>query len=241
LEHINVVRGRTAHSVRSDIDRFAQRGLAVESLYSAFTHSFTPELHMSAVGGYLEEMYGGFGGEVLYRPFRKRFALGAESWIALKRDPFVPLNMGVTGEGVFSGHVNAWYDLPVADLTLKGGVGRYLAEDAGASLALQKQFRNGARLEGFATFTNRSDIDPFGGATHSWNGLRLTLPLGGYKYTPEEAVFRLRAEPFGRDSGQRLDNPLPLYDLTEPFSYGHMTRYWDDIVMREREALGQKP
>ena len=26
--------------------------------------------------GYLEEMYGGIGGEVLYRPFNKRYALG---------------------------------------------------------------------------------------------------------------------------------------------------------------------
>lgn len=234
LEHINAVRGHTAQPVRSDIDRFAQRGLAVENLYSAFTHSFTPELHMSAVGGYLEEMYGGVGGEVLYRPFRKRFALGAESWIALKRDPFMPLNMGFTGTGALSGHVNAWYDLPAADLTLKGSIGRYLAEDTGASLALQKRFGNGALLEGLATFTNQSDLDPFGGATHSWNGLRLTLPLGGYAYAPENAQIRLRAEPFGRDSGQRLDNPLPLYALTEPFSYNHMTRYWDDILMQEQ-------
>ncbi|MCB1562028.1 MAG: YjbH domain-containing protein [Alphaproteobacteria bacterium] len=233
LKGINAVRGRAEHPVRSDIDLFAARGLAVENLYSAFTHSFTPELHMSLIGGYLEEMYGGLGGEVLYRPFRKRFALGAESWITLKRNPLVPLNMGFTGEGALSGHVNAWYDLPSVDLTLKGSVGRYLAEDVGASLALQKRFRNGALLEGLVTFTDKSDIDPFGGVTQSWNGLRLTLPLGGYAYAPENAQIRLRAEPFGRDSGQRLDNPLSLYELTEPFSYSHMVRYWDDILMQD--------
>lgn len=230
LGNITALRPRAFLPVRSDVDLFAQRGLAVDTLYSAFTHSFRPDLHLSLIGGYLEEMYGGLGGEVLYRPFGPRWAFGAESWLALKRDPLVPLNLGFNGDHVLTSHINGWYDIPGMGVTIKGSAGRYLAGDTGASLRLSRNFKNGVMLEGFVSVSNQGDFDLFGGSTHAEHGIRLSLPLGGYKYMPSGASIRLRAEPFGRDSAQRLQNPLPLYELTEPFSYAHITRHWPDIT-----------
>lgn len=230
LEDLNQSRPRTPLPVRSNVDDFAQQRLAVETMFSAFTHSFRPDLHLALLGGYLEEMYGGLGGEILYRPFDSRLAVGAESWLSLKRDPLTAFNLGFNGDRLLTGHVNLWYDLPLWDMTARLSAGRYLAEDTGATLGLQKHFENGSLLEAFVTMTGLRDADPFGNAAHAYNGLRLSVPLGGYKYVPRNTDINLKAEPFGRDAGQRLENPLPLYELTQPFTAQHMARNWNGMA-----------
>lgn len=185
---------------------------------------------MHLTGGYLEEMYGGLGGEILYRPFGKRFAFGADAWLARKRDPETFLNTGYTYDGLLTGHINGWYDFPDRDLTLQARFGRYLAEDFGATLSLQKGFENGAKLEGFVTVSNDADFDLFGGTTHAYHGVRLSLPLGSVRYVPSGSELRISAAPFGRDIGQSLDAPIKLYDTTEALSYDHIARYWKDMT-----------
>lgn len=230
LDNLNTARVWTPLPVRSNVDRFARNRIAIDEMYVAFTHSIRSDLHVSAIGGYLEEMYGGIGGEILYRPFESRWALGAEMWEALKREPSIPLAAGFNGDHLLSGHLNAWYDAPGMDLVVGAKLGRYLAEDWGGTLSIQKKFENGATLQGFVTVTDNADPDPFGGTTHAVNGVRLTLPLGGFKHMPRNSSIQLRAEPFGRNSGQSIQNPLPLYDLTEPFSQAHIVRNWGDVA-----------
>ncbi|MCC7305886.1 MAG: YjbH domain-containing protein [Alphaproteobacteria bacterium] len=230
LGKLNELRFPSPLPVRGNVDAFASRRIALDRLYTTFTHSFSPELHLAVTGGYLEEMYAGLGGEILYRPFGSRFAVGAEIWEALKREPSTPLNTGFNGDHLLTGHVNAWYDIPKMDLTFNARLGRYLAEDLGGTFALQKNFKNGAHLEGFITATDLADPDPFGGTTHIHHGIRLALPLGGFKYMPRGAGISFKAEPFGRDSGQPLENPVPLYALTEPFSKQHMARQWEEVL-----------
>ena len=106
----------------------------------------------------------------------------------------------------------------------------FTGEDIGGSFALQKRFRNGAMLEGYVTLTDQSDFDLFGGTTHADHGLRLSLPLGGFKYATQNSKINTTLAPFGRDIGQNIRNPLPLYDLTESFSTRHMAEYWSDIT-----------
>lgn len=230
LNKITKFRPRAILPVRSNEDRFAIRTFGLDTQYINFTHSFRSDLHMSLMGGYLEEMYGGFGGEMLYRPHGKRWALGAESFIALKRDPETAFNLGFNGDSLLTGHVQGWYDIPNWDLTVNAKAGRYLAEDFGASIGLQKNFKNGAKLEGFVTLSDNADFDLLGGTTHSYHGMKFTFPLGGYKYIPRNTALNIAAAPFGRDIGQALNNPMPLYTLTDPFTLDHMSEYWDEVV-----------
>lgn len=232
LERIRQIRPNAVHPVRSNVDEFAERRLSIEHSYLAFTHSFRSDLHLSLIGGYLEEMYAGAGAEILYRPFGSRLALGAEIWDAVKRNPYSSFNGSFTNDKVVTGHLNAWYDLPHHDITLGAKFGRFLGEDVGAQFTLSKNFENGASLEGFVTLSNKSDYDLFGGTTHSYNGVRLTLPFGGFKYMPRGAQVRTEISPFGRDIGQSIKNPIPLYEITEPFSYSHMQKNWNKIIPR---------
>ncbi|MGH1398902.1 MAG: YjbH domain-containing protein [Alphaproteobacteria bacterium] len=233
LHKLDKIRPQTILPVRSDIDDFADRFVSVEKSFGALTHTIAPDLHIMSASGYLEEMYAGIGGETLYRPFDKRFAIGGEAWLALKRDPHSVLNLGLTGDHLISGHINAWYDIPELDLTLNGKFGRYLAEDIGATLALSKNFKNGASLSGYVTMTDNSEPDLFGGEVHFDHGIKLSVPLGGYiggyKYAPHTRL-NLTTAPFGRDLGQSLKNPLPLYDLSTPLSKSHYIQNWKDIT-----------
>ena len=89
---------------------------------------------------------------------------------------------------------------------------------------------NGVKVRGFITATDLEDVNMFGAPANLYSGLEITLPFGDRCYLPPGSALRLAASPLGRDAGQSLDNPLPLYDLTEPFSERHILRHWNDIT-----------
>lgn len=230
LSGLSSVRPAPYYSVRGDVEAFAQRSISLERLFTAYTHSPRPDLHLKLIGGYLEEMYAGAGGEILYRPFDSRFTIGAEGWLALKRDPYTVMNTGLRGDRQITGHINGWYELPYWDTALHASFGRYLGGDVGTTIGLNKNFENGVKLESYLTLTNKDDLDLFGGTTNTASGVRLSLPLGGFRYAPQNANIKLRAESLGRQTGQKLDAPLPLYDLTEPFTLKHMQDHWSGVT-----------
>lgn len=229
LDDLDEIRPPKLLPVRSDVDEFVESSLSIEHAYIALPHTLAPDVHTILTAGYLEEMYAGFGGEILYRPFDKRFAIGAESWLALKRDPDAFMNYGLNGDHLLTAHINGRYDIPRADVTIGLKAGRYLAEDIGFTASLQKNFKNGAILQGHITVSDQADFDAFGGTTHADHGIRLTLPLGGYKYAPSTDI-RLITAPLGRDIGQSIQSPLPLYDLTTPLTAAHIIQHWDEIT-----------
>lgn len=230
LHHLRDYRPRAILPVRSNVDEFAARTIAVERSFISWMTTVKPDLHVSLTGGMLEEMYGGFGGEVLYRPFGKTFAIGAEAYQVFKRDPYTDLNLGFNGDHLLTGHLQAWYEFPDSDLTVQARLGRYLAADIGGTLALQKRLHNGAAIEAFVTATDAADFDIFGSTTHLYSGLKFRLPLGNVKYIPEGSEVRVAAAPLGRDTGQALDAPIKLYEISEPLSYRHIAQHWTGIV-----------
>ncbi|QQG36988.1 MAG: YjbH domain-containing protein [Micavibrio aeruginosavorus] len=229
LDHLNDLRVPSLLPVRSDIDRFTEDKFALNTLYAGWVRTIAPDLHIAAAAGYLEEMYAGAGGDILYRPFGATWAIGAEGWLALKRDPDSRLHKGLSGDTVFTGHMKGYYEFPETDLTAEIRAGRYLNEDWGGTFALAHRFDHGLQVRGFMTASNQSEFDIFGGRTNVYSGLSLTLPIGNVPLALQNSIMRLSAAPFGRDAGQALANPVDLYTLTEPLSYRHITRYWNDI------------
>lgn len=218
--------------VRSDIDFYAQQRLSVDQSFASWIHSFNTDFHLAATAGYLEEMYAGYGGEFLYRPFGNNFAIGIEGWNAYKRIPGSVLNLDLDlyDDVDFTGHFNAYYEIPDSPLTFQARFGKYLAGDYGATLGLERRFKNGAKLGGFATFTNENDQDIFGGESHIYSGLQFSLPIGNIPYVPSGSHMRFDVAQLGRDSGQAVEKPISLYDITEPVSYRSTLQSWSDIV-----------
>lgn len=230
LDHLNTLRPRALLPVREDIDIFTQNRIVVDRAYLGWFKTLKTDLHAMAAVGYLEEMYGGAGGELLYRPFGKTYAIGVEAWQVFKRDPYADMAQGFTGDSLLTGHINAWYEIPDTELTLHARFGRYLAEDVGGTLSLSRKFTHGGSVEAFATATNGADFDLFGGTTHIYSGLRLSLPLGNVKPLPRGSAMRMTVAQIGRQSGQSLDRPMPLYEVTEPFSLRRIAADWNSIA-----------
>lgn len=181
--------------------------------------------------GYLEEGYAGLGGEILYRPFSSRFALGAEIWNVTPRQADTLLNMGLyAGQNSITGHLNGWYDLPHHDMTIHARAGRFIAGDVGGSLGLEKTFKNGAKLTGLVSISNYSDTDIYGGTTHAYHSLKLSLPLGSIPYNPTGSEVRTEIAPFDRVKAQSINPPQRLFEMTENFTLDHMAKHWTNIL-----------
>ncbi|NQZ13842.1 MAG: YjbH domain-containing protein [Alphaproteobacteria bacterium] len=224
----NLPQGINNKSTRRNTESFTAQRTHVEDAYLSWLHSLNTNTHISFTSGLLEEMFAGIGGEILYRPFGKRYALGAEIWRATPRDPFSTLD--TYDDYRTTGFLNAWYELPDKRTTLYGKVGQYLAEDFGATLGIQTSFRNGATLKGFVTGSEQSDRDIFGGDTNIHAGMRLSLPIGNIPFMPDGSAITTTIEPIGRDVGQVLDKPIDLYETTEPLSYRALSRDWSDLL-----------
>ncbi len=215
---------------RSDVDAYTKRRFYLERAYGGMRKTILDDVFLSYSGGLLDEMYAGYGGEVLYRPFGKTFALGFEGWQVFKRDPSDMWGLTANSEPRVTGHFNLFYEVPETDMTAYAKVGQYLGGDTGVTLGLDRQFNGGATLGGIITATKESDYDTLGGATHFYSGIQLKVPLGNVPYVPEGSEVITTFHPQGRDAGQFLDNPEPLYKVTEPVSYRAASRSWNRLL-----------
>ncbi len=218
---------------RNDERLFAQKRFAVDRASLSKNYSFK-DVHTSLSIGYLEEMFAGLGGEILYRPYKKTYALGLEGWHVHRRDPTSNFNLKLLDNSDrWTGHINTYYELPNKNTTLHAKVGRYLGEDFGGTLALSHIFLNGINLTGSVTATNKDNQDVFGGTDNALWGLRATIPLKHKrlpKYLKKACCdIDFNITPLARDTGQTLKTPFPLYQTSESLSYRHLIQNWDDI------------
>jgi len=215
---------------RADVGEFAEKRITLNRSYMSWMHTIRPNLHIALTGGYMEEMYAGIGGEILYRPFDSPFAIGGEFWNVFKRDADSTLALGFTGYNALTGHLNLFYDIPDTDITAFAKVGSYIAGDIGVTGGAQMQFDNGMKARAYLTATSAESKDIFGGDRNIIGGFQLAVPLGSIKFIPEGSEARVNFEPMGRDDGAIVDKPLSLYDVTEPMSYRHLGRNWQGVL-----------
>ncbi len=230
LDKLEDLRPAAIIPIRSDVADFAETRVSLDQAHISYTHTIVPEVHAAISAGYLEEFFAGFGGEILYRPIRSRFAIGIEGWQTYRRDPNTTLNAGLNGTVFRSGHANIWYDIPSQDITAKFSAGRFIAGDQGISFGLEKRFMNGATLNGQVSISNASDPDLFGSTTHAYHSVNLKLPLGSLPYVPTGSAITNQIAPFGRDIAQKIRKPIDLYARTDSFTVDHMAKHWQEIL-----------
>lgn len=217
--------------VRSDIELFAKRHIALDTAILAYTHSFGADFHVMGSAGYLDENFVGLGVQGLYRPPQSRLALGAQFWRAYKRNPYTVMNMDIND--THSHHVallEGWYDFHKYDVTLHAQAGRFLGGDNGVNLALEKNFKNGVILSGSLAVSNKKQYDALGGQTQAAPRLGLKIPLGGLKYIPAGSGTNIKVEGMGDDLAQNINAPFNLYGLTTPLGIKHIADHWDEII-----------
>lgn len=200
-------------AVRSDSFRYLQESDArVQRL--TFSHYGRPaeNFYSRLTFGYLERMYAGLSGEVLWRPVDSRLGLGIEVNHVYQRD--FDGGLGLRDYEVTTGHVSLYYDL-TDDFAVQVDAGRYLAGDYGATFSLERVFDNGWRVGAFATFTDVSFRD-FGEGSFD-KGITLEIPLGHIAGNATRNSIGATVRPLLRDGGARLSVQGRLNDLVADY------------------------
>ncbi|WP_337876526.1 YjbH domain-containing protein [Elioraea sp.] len=197
-------------NVRTDVGRYLDATrLPLLSLTAERIWAAGPDLFARATVGYLEMMYGGVQGEVLWRPVDRAYALGADlAWVK-SRD--YDQGFGFRNYETCTGHVSLYLDLPYRDLYAVLRAGRYLARDWGVTLELGRRFDSGIEIGGFATFTTAS-FEAFGEGSFD-KGIYLRVPFDLFG-TPTPSRGTVTVRPLIRDGGQRLAVERPLWEVT---------------------------
>lgn len=206
----NVKDGRASNSVlphvRTDQVEYAQYSTTLNNLFAARQWRPGRNLYARVTGGYLETMYGGLSGEVLWKPVSSPLALGVEANYVKKRD-FDQL-FGFQDYDVITGHATAYYEFGGGYMG-QLAVGRYLAGDVGATLSLQRTFDNGWVVGAFATKTDVS-AEEFGEGSFD-KGIMFRIPVGWFLGKPSQQTFGTTIRPVQRDGGQMVHVPGRLY------------------------------
>jgi len=193
--------------VRSDIKEYLAEGTtALTELNLNYTFAIAPEVYGHVYGGLMEEMFGGVGGEVLYVPFGKDWAVGLDlNWVQ-QRD--YDQWFDFQDYDVVTGHVTAYYHYSPLDMDMSVKAGRYLAGDIGTTFQVSRTFDSGIAVGAFASFTDVS-AEEFGEGRFD-KGIYFYIPLDQLyvKYVRSAIAWAWR--PTIRDGGQILNIPQPL-------------------------------
>ncbi|MEH6831121.1 MAG: YjbH domain-containing protein [Sulfitobacter sp.] len=194
--------------VRTDGIRYAQaRDTSISNLYVSRQWKAGPDLYARVTAGYLEKMFGGVSAEMLWKPVGSRLALGVEANY-VKQRAFEKI-LGFQDYSVATGHASAYYEFNNG-FTGQLDVGRYLAGDVGATVSLEREFKNGWRVGGFFTLTDVSAED-FGEGSFD-KGITLTVPIDWLIGKPDQRTASTTLRPLTRDGGARLNVPERLYE-----------------------------
>lgn len=227
FDKLRIPSNSTLPRVRSDIKEYLREGrTAIPYLQGDYTFNIAPSLYGHVYGGLLEEMFGGVGGEVMYRPYDANWALGVDINYARQRD-FDQL-FSFRDYGVVTGHVTAAYHLETLDLDAVVKAGRYLAKDWGATFQLSRSFDSGITIGAFATKTNVSAAQ-FGEGSFD-KGIFLTIPLDILYVRSVRSGIGILWRPLIRDGGQMLIIRRPLLATTAAANMYTVRRDWRDIL-----------
>jgi hypothetical protein len=213
--------------VRSDFGQYYDKGANGISLLDAtYRTRLASDVYAEVKGGYLEDMFMGAGGQVLWRPNGQRWSLGADVYQVWQRS-FDRL-FGVRPYNVVTGHLSVYYESPWYGINVQMHAGRYLAGDWGGTLQISREFATGIEIGAFATFTN-VPFSQFGEGSFD-KGVVVRIPLEWILPINTQSTGNLDFRPLTRDGGQRLVGDDSLYDETRRYSYGEIDGHIDDIV-----------
>lgn len=192
---------------------FKNRPLRLDAAYYARLFSLPhPGWYGQAYAGYLELMYAGAGGELLYRPLDATWAIGLDVNEARQRQP--DSELGLRNYRATTGHLTYYQRLPsLWDTALKVSAGQYLAGDRGVTVTFSKRFASGVTAGAFAAKTNVTAAEVGEGSFHK--GIFLTIPLDFTSRQASRYDSTVQWIPIQRDAGAMLLRPQTLWQITE--------------------------
>ena len=213
--------------VRTEIVSYLQSSseyinhLQLDYIFSPFKQTF---VKLSA--GIFEQMYGGYGGEILYTPFDRNFSVGYENYNVKRRA--YDGKFDFFDYRVITDHFNFNYYQPKLNVLAKLSYGNYLAGDQGYTLDLSRKMTSGWRAGFYFTRTDVS-FAQFGEGSFD-KGFYFKIPndLIFKNYTKSSTGFSLKT--MTRDGGQKLNLQNVLTDLFYFTNKNDISEQWDGFA-----------
>jgi hypothetical protein len=199
--------------VRTDVNRYLRQSRDkpyISNLQSTYFFNPSGSIYAKLSGGLLEQMFGGYGFEVLYRPFNSVWGIGVEAWRVKQRD--YKGEFGFLDYETTTGHLSFYLREPNSGLFLALSGGRYLAEDSGFTVDLSRRFKSGMNLGVFFSLTDISK-EEFGEGSFD-KGFYFNMPVQIFfnTYKKDQTSFSFR--PITRDGAARLGHDYSLWSIT---------------------------
>ncbi|WP_439333855.1 YjbH domain-containing protein [Vibrio agarilyticus] len=196
-------------------------------------------LFTQVYGGYLETMFAGVGGEVLYRQANSNWAFGidwnlvsqrqVDSWLKTYREPFfyydgynanncAPGNVSCQAYVLDEGHTGqaSVYYLPkwqwLEGSRFQVSAGKFLGGDNGLRVDFAKRFDSGMIVGAYATKTDLT-TEEYGEGSYN-KGFYVSIPFDMLTIKPSVNRGTIAWQPITRDGGQTLNRKYKLFDVT---------------------------
>jgi hypothetical protein len=216
--------------VRTLFRSYVEDPVRLDRLQLTWFEDYGSGIYTQAYGGYLESMFAGVGGEILYRPFNQNWAIGADMTAISQRDPeswfgtfdeelqyhekdqayYKVIDKGTTG--FVTGYYTPQWDF-LSDTLLKVGVGKFLAGDIGTRIDFSKQFKSGVIAGAFVSLTDMT-TEEYGEGSYT-KGFYVSVPFDLVTVKPNSGRAGFTWLPITRDGGQVLNKQYNLFDQTD--------------------------
>ena len=179
------------------------------------------DLYAKLSGGLFENMFGGFGGQVLYKPFNSNFNISFEGFYVKQRgyDQTFKFRKYKTT----TAHLNIGYLLPMG-IESNISFGRYLAKDDGFTINLSRRTRSGFKAGIYITRTNVSP-ELFGEGSFD-KGFYFQVPMDLFSKDYQGGYSNFKLSPLTRDGGAKLEFDKDLRGLIYNSSLNELKQGW---------------
>ncbi|WP_321837718.1 YjbH domain-containing protein [Pseudomonas kulmbachensis] len=197
--------------VRTDLRQYITTSdVTMPALQLNQARKLDQDLYGMVYGGYLEPMYAGVGGELLYRPMGERWSVGADLNYVRQRD--FDQGFGLRDYRTVTGHITSYTKLPF-DLDAAVSVGRYLARDWGTTIDISREFTNGVKFGGWVTRTTAS-AEEYGEGSFD-KGIYISIPFDEIMSVSTMSRANIAWAPLTRDGGAMLHRQYSLHTMTD--------------------------
>ena len=213
--------------VRTDIVGYLKesQSFGISKMNLNWFGNIGPDIYTKATFGLVETMFGGYGAEILYRPFGNNWAIGAEIWDVKQRE--YDMRFEFRDYETVTGFFNFYYKEPRTKLiaAIKGG--KFLAGDSGFNFDIARRFDSGFRVGVFWSITDISEQE-FGEGSFD-KGFYFQIPVDFFLGKHAKGSIGTGLRPLTRDGAAFLANDFPLFGVTEQGQEINLTRDWDDL------------
>jgi hypothetical protein len=218
--------GSKMEHVRTDLVQYLKEDdPSISRMQLDFIWSPYKNIYAKISGGIYEQMFGGFGGEIVYKPFNKNFNIGLELFHVKQRAFNQRFNF--KEYETTTGHLNFGYRF-AAGIETNLSFGRYLAKDDGYTFDIGRSTKSGFKAGIYFTRTNVSP-ELFGeGSFDKGFYFQIPLDLFSNEYKGNYSTFKIA--PLTRDGGAKLIHAKDLKGFVYNSTFYELSRQWDGFL-----------